>query len=262
MYADRKRTSKERWRSPDITVTPSGARTVLIAAAIPERTVQCPTESLTEWKRAKGLWQTRGRCSDCPWQEACERCDYSVWGNYAPLVRDRRYHYADRDDDSTVGFGEGFAALWLETQGFRCRTAVRLFGKRPQVRWGGRNTRWVETQMQRAGIPELRGIGLQTQTLAGAALRAKNPDVVACVGQPSRWRFAEIKRNDHGVHDTVKRGQLVGLTLLHMATGAAVAVVRLVDSGLPAEANGGGERVHRIEFRLPASAASQLNWRQ
>jgi len=58
------------------------------------------------------------------------------------------------------------------------------------------------------------------------AFQPRNPDLVAYDHERAEWRFCEVKETD-----PVSSGQLGALGVLHLLTGAPVAVVRLVAHG-------------------------------
>ena len=100
----------------------------------------------------------------------------------------------------------------------RAGTGVHLFGRRPvNAERRLKNTRAVEDQLKKDGIAPPRGL---THDLTPAL---KNPDVVAYDRRRKEWRFCEVKRTER-----VQPGQIAGLAVLHLLTGGAVTVVRLV----------------------------------
>jgi hypothetical protein len=154
---------------------------------------------------------------------ACDGKDYSVWRKYRHLVESGQYHFAGRQGKSVYGFAEALTALALHRHGFKCWTGVHLFGRAPK----GAMRRVANT----AEVEKLLcgdGFMLPRQLDPSLARRAKNPDVVAYQPHRREWRFCEVKRGE-----AVQRDQVVGLTILHLLTGAPVAIVRLGPGYLP-----------------------------
>jgi hypothetical protein len=188
------------WESPIIqfTRTASGTR---VDVSIPEAAVRHRKGELPYWTKCRQAWRDGGQK------------DVSAWRKYHRLVESERYHFAYRKGGEPYGFAEGFTALALERNGFKCWSGVHLFGKRPvNAKRRVKNTRAVEELLKRAGFELPRELSRQ----------AKNPDIVAYHKRRNEWRFCEVKRREQ-----VQRGQIIGLAILHLLTGAPVAVVRL-----------------------------------
>ncbi len=217
---DRRRVSQHalRWPLPTFEVT------------VEEVLVEHTKEDLRQWSEAKKAWIDQGMCAHCreKWAAGCRQCDYSVWGPYSDLVASRRYHYAHYDRKDRVGWPEGFTALKLADQGFTCWTGVHLFPTRRDLTPAGRaSTAAIEERLKRAGMVLPRDAYNHLQSADGRPLKPGNPDIVAYDEVRDEWRFAEVKWKG----DTTKDDQIIGLALLHLLTGANVAVIHLIPKG-------------------------------
>ena len=91
---------------------------------------------------------------------------------------------------------------------------------------------WKET-MRKPWPNEVR------ETLScGPKERQRNPDIVAYHEKRNEWRFCEVKREDR-----VDPYQIQALAILHLLTGAPVALVHLVPNDRSAK-----RRRHRAEI--------------
>lgn len=85
-------------------------------------------------------------------------------------------------------------------------------------------------------------------TLAGSRIR--NPDLVAYHKGRREWRFCEVK----SWNDRVNPGQLTGLAVIHLLTGAPVAIVRPVPKGHTPK----GRKI--VTVNLPYHTGTNLSW--
>jgi hypothetical protein len=81
-------------------------------------------------------------------------------------------------------------------------------------------------------IRPLRGLGIRGRRGGPSDIqdtlnfKPRNPDIVAYSEDRNEWRFCEVKRRGERVDDD----QLEALAVLHLLTGAPVAVLRVVEA--------------------------------
>jgi len=167
-------------------------------------------EEFEEWKLAQPKWQASGKV------------DTSVWGKYAKLVKTGRFRFPN-GGQASYGFGEFHTALALERLGWMCwRPRLFDYGK-PMVQGFAKvNTDDVRELWQKTlNAPWPADIQLCLR------LQPRSPDLVAYHRSEDRWLFCEIKRNK----DRTTPAQLTGLAVLHLLTGASVAIIKVLPSG-------------------------------
>jgi hypothetical protein len=143
-----------------------------------------------------------------------------IWSSLRQ-ARQYRTIQIPKGKQASYKFGEFHVALRLETAGFTCWSAVHLFryGKRNQyAEFSTRNTRAVQELWRGASWP--------SEIQDALAFQPRNPDIVA-YHPPKGWLFCEVKR----LNDRIKVDQVRALAVLHLLTGAPVAVVRVVPRG-------------------------------
>lgn len=160
-----------------------------------------------------------------PWLKS-ERKNYSVWGEYAKLAKSGRFLLPFPGESPSRRFAELHTALSLQREGFTCWGGVLLFAGVKEVR-KGKGRALANTEEVRAKWPWPRWPSDIQGTLG---FQPRNPDIVAYSEDRNEWRFCEAKRKD-----SIASGQLGALAVLHLLTGAAVAVVRVVEAGKPKE---------------------------
>lgn len=208
---------------PHVEVTPdrSGWR---VTVKIAETLLACDASELGEWVDYRNVWRRTGVA------------DARVWGKFAPLLENGRYHFAGRCGSHPYGFGEAVVALALHRCGFTTWTGVHLFGRRPRTASARvRNTQAVERLLQQRGCP----VAPELHSVNAAA---KNPDIAAYHPRRDSWCFCEVKRAEK-----VDPGQVIGLSILHLLTGADIGIVRLVER---VDMNA---KIHTAQFRWPSS---------
>jgi hypothetical protein len=160
------------------------------------------------WKDAQRPWQASGYS------------DTSAFGRFAKLVKTGRFRFP-KGRQAAYKFGEFFTALQLEKMGFKCWSAVHLFkyGKRNQyAEFSTQNTNAVKILWPDTKWP--------SEIQKALAFQPRNPDIVA--HHPRKgWLFCEVKREN----DRLKVDQVRALAVLHLLTGAPVAIVRVVSRG-------------------------------
>jgi hypothetical protein len=160
------------------------------------------------WKDAQKRWSGSGYQDD------------SAFGRYARLAKQGGFRFP-KGGQRAYKFGEFHTGLLLNRAGFKCWTCVQLFDHRnPRKGFWKKNTdevktRWSETDCKWPGdIQE------------ALAFLPKTPDIVAW-HPDTGWRFCEVKRPGDRNHPD----QLKALAVLHLLTGAPVAIVRVVPEG-------------------------------
>src|ERR1700720_3289854 len=175
---------------------------------IPVLTVCHDAAALRRWKAAIGPFIRSGRKR------------YFVFREYAELARSGRFILPFEGEAKTRRFAELHTALLLHGEGFFCWGGVRLFKeKKDVIALKGRKS--DNTEEVRSRVPWPWPSEIQ-ETLN---FQPRNPDIVAYSKERSEWRFCEVK----GPGDRVKEEQLEALAVLHLLTGAPVAVVRVVE---------------------------------
>lgn len=175
---------------------------------IPVVVVKHSGKAHERWKRAQVPWAASGYTND------------SAFGRYCRLAATRRFRFP-RGKQAPYKFGEFHTAFKLEEAGFRCWAAVHLFeyGKKNHyAEFSTRNTKGVRRRWRFARWP--------AEIQKKLAFQPRNPDIVA---RHPRWGwvFCEVKRPN----DRIKTDQVRGLAVLHLLTGAPVAIVRVVPRG-------------------------------
>ena len=159
------------------------------------------------WKEAQEPWRYSGYTDD------------SAFGRYARLAKTERFRFP-KGGQAPYKFGEFHAGLLLDRAGFTCWTGVQLFDHRkPKRGFWLKNTNEVRRKWPRAWDWP----GDIQRTLA---FLPRTPDLVAYHPRKG-WRFCEVKR----LNDRIKDDQLRALAVLHLLTGAPVAIVRVVPKG-------------------------------
>jgi hypothetical protein len=199
---------------------------------IPHVTVSYEAIALEEWK---GAYE--------PWLQS-DRTDYSVWGKYAKLAKSGRFLLPYGNESKARRFAELHAALLLQREGFTCWGGVHLFNYRRNVVTGKGNSK-ANTEEVRSRAPWRWPSDVQ-DTLT---FTPRNPDIVAYSKKRNEWRFCEVK----GPGDRIKPDQLGALAVLHLLTGAPVAVVRVVEGSITTTSQ---TLSTEIEYRTGA----QLDW--
>ena len=175
---------------------------------IPHVAISYEAAALERWKRANR-----------PWLES-DRKDYSVWGEYAELAKTGRFLLPYSNEPPARRFAELHTALLLQSEGFHCWGGVRLLGKEV-VKGKGNEKANTNEVSSRSAWRWPRDIQDKLD------FTPRNPDIVAYSEDRNEWRFCEVKRLREGVDDD----QLGALAVLHLLTGAPVAVVRVVEAG-------------------------------
>ena len=160
------------------------------------------------WKDAQGPWKMSGYT------------DSSAFGRFARLIDSGRFR-PPKGGQAPYKFGEFYTALRLERMGYTCWSAVHLFqyGKKNQyAEFSTRNTNEVRDQWSDLPWP--------SAIQRALAFQPRNPDIVACHPRKG-WLFCEVKR----LNDRIKIDQVRALAVLHLLTGAPVAIVRVVPKG-------------------------------
>ena len=152
----------------------------------------------------------------------CNRTVYSVWGEYRSLAESERLYLPTGSTPSAERFVEFHAALLLEQQGFKCWGGVQLFKYGKNLIKGQENTRAVQALWKQKMRRPWPNDTKETLELAKKE-RPRNPDIVAYHERRNEWRFCEVKGDD-----PVDPYQTMALAILHLLTGAPVAIVRVV----------------------------------
>ena len=177
--------------------------------------VEIPVIVLTHSAKAHQRWKD----AQIPWQQS-GYTDHSAFGRYATLVNSKRFRFP-KGGQAAYKFAEFYTALRLEKLGYTCWSAVQLFDHRnPQQGIWQRNTNEVHERFAKTGIRWPSDI---QHTLA---FLPKTPDIVAHHRRKG-WLFCEVKRPN----DRIKPDQAKALGVLHLLTGAPVAIVRVVPRG-------------------------------
>lgn len=167
----------------------------------------------SRWKAAQLKWQASGRT------------DATAWGEYACLMEGGRIRFPN-GGQAAYGFGEAHTALWLHRQGFMCwRPPIFSYGKtlRPGFR--------LRVQNEVRSYWDTNSLGPWPADVQGALdFLPRSPDVVAYHPKRKEWRFCEVKR----ARDRVALEQVQALALLHLLTGAPVAVIKVLEDGVAA----------------------------
>lgn len=177
---------------------------------IPEVLVRYLPETLEQWKAKLEAWQESG----------CK--DFSVWGEYRSLAEAERLYLPTGRMISAQRFAEFHTALLLEREGFTCWGGVQLFRYGKDVVKGQENTNAVRDIWEKSNTSLWPDDIRHTLDLPLGRYH-RNPDIVAYGEDQAEWRFCEVKWKDPVAPD-----QLSALAVLHLLTGAPVAVVRVV----------------------------------
>lgn len=154
-----------------------------------------------------------------PWLQSDGK-DYSVWGKYAKLAKSGRFLLPFHGEPPARRFAELHTALSLEREGFTCWGGVHLFDYAKTVITGKGNTK-ANTQEVRSKASWRWPSDIQ----GTLNFKPRNPDIVAYSEDRNEWRFCEAKWKD-----SIDPNQLKALAVLHLLTGAPVAVVRVVEA--------------------------------
>jgi hypothetical protein len=198
---------------------------------VPEVVIPYDPSLLVGWKAAYAAWLK------------CKRTDCSVWGDYRDLAESERLYLPTGSTPSAERFVEFHAALLLEQQGFRCWGGVQLFNYGKNLVKGQENTQavsalWKE-KMKKPWPNDVKG----TLELIKKK-RPRNPDIVAYHAGRNEWRFCEVKGDDR-----VDPYQTMALAILHLLTGAPVAIVRLRSTDRqPKSTRKGNPPPHEVEI--------------
>jgi hypothetical protein len=182
----------------------------VITVEVPEIIIRHDPDAFNRWQAMHGAWVRSGRT------------DYSVWQEYRELAQCARFPFAPRDRPKRY-FPETHSALALQREGFICWYAVKWFrsnlGSFASDLWK-QNTEEADRHMTECGMT------LPCRFQSRLAFKPKNPDISAFHPVRKEWRFLEAKRED-----SVKPEQVMALGVLHLLTGAAVGITRLVSEG-------------------------------
>ena len=195
-----------------------------VCMVIPEVVITHVDGAHEDWKKRLRKFCDSGR--DLP----------SLMGRFEPLVAPRRIG-SIWGAPRVYGWPEAETALQLEAQGFHCWTGIQLFPLRgrpvyaPEKR---RKTLEVEKLMKKHGF------ALPSTFRSRVSPEPRNPDLVCYHPKSREWRFCEVKRDE-----AIEPGQLIGLSLLHFLTRAAVCIVRVVP-----EQRNCQTRQHKISFEI------------
>src|SRR5437899_10091429 len=124
-----------------------------------------------------------------------------------------------RNEPKTRRFAELHTALLLKREGFHCWGGVRLFGREVVKAKGNEKANTLEV---RSRAPWRWPSDIQDPL----NFIPRNPDIVAYSEDRNEWRFCEVKR----LSERVDPDQLKALAVLHLLTGAPVAVLRVVEA--------------------------------
>jgi hypothetical protein len=219
----------------------------LTRVEIPVVVLEYAAERLVGWKAAQQHWRLSAYT------------DHQVWGPYAFLGTSGRFPFRRDEAKSAYRFNEAHTVLWLEQQeGFVCWSRVQLFryGKNLRDGLARTNTNEVRALWRDSGWPWPDEV--QTSLAAppgwpvGKSYRPRNPDVVAYHPLRKEWRFAEVK----GWTENVDQDQLTALGVLHLLTGAPVALVRLLQQGRRTKAT----RPDRTPANIRYNLGADLGW--
>ena len=179
---------------------------------IPIIQLDCEADATAQWREAKKQWANNGTVG-------------SAWGDYFALADEQRLRL-HTGGQASRGFPEFHTAVTLSRQGYECWSGVQFFdyGK-PLIKDGLRkaNTKRVRDLWEKE-LAALWPSRIQNH-LAGSEIR--NPDIAAYNRKRNEWRFCETK----SWTDEIAPGQLTGLAVLHLLTGAPVSIVRLLPRG-------------------------------
>lgn len=168
--------------------------------------------TLEQWKKSAVAWQDSGRS------------DYRVWGDYQRLANITRFNLPFQNQGSARRFAELFTALSLHRAGFESWGGVQLFNEKRAVRIG-KGRVMINTDEVRDAAPWRWPAEIQPSL----NFQPRNPDIVACSPDKKQWRFCETKRPG----EDINREQLQGLAVLHLLTGAPVAIIEVSETPRP-----------------------------
>jgi hypothetical protein len=169
------------------------------------------------------------RCSLAEWEAAYEpwlkskRRRTSVWGDYADLADGGRFLLPYPNERPARRFAELHVARSLTRDGFTCWGGVHLFEYQKRVDRGKGNTK--------ANTDEVRGLApwqWPSEIQNTLTFQPRNPDIVAWSMRRKEWRFCEVKR----FRERVDPRQVKTLAVLHLHTGAPVAIAVVVEAGI------------------------------
>jgi hypothetical protein len=199
---------------------------------IPEVTIHFDASALKRWEAAYD-----------PWIQS-NRKRYSVFREYAELARSGRFLLPYANEPRTRRFAELHTALLLQREGFFCWGGVHLFEYGRAFVKGKGNTK-ANTEDVRSRVPWSAPCWWPNDIQETLKFQPRNPDIVAYSEELNEWRFCEVK----GPNDRVKEDQWKALAVLHLLTGAPVAVVHVVENHSPITS---GTRSTEIEYRKGA----------
>jgi hypothetical protein len=149
-----------------------------------------------------------------------ERTEHSSFKEYAELASGGRFILPFAREAAKRRFNELHAALLLHSKGFFCWGGVSLF-KYTGVSRATKGRKIDNTEEVRSRARPWRW----PSEIQGLDFQPKDPDIVAYAEERNEWRFCEAKGPGEPIHSD----QLKGLAVLHLLTGAPVAVVRVVE---------------------------------
>jgi len=175
---------------------------------VPHVAASYDLESLESWKNASSSWQQS------------DQMDYSVWGEYSEIAKTGRFLLPYRNEALSRRFAELHTALMLQREGFTCWGGVYLFQYGSPVVKGKGNS-MANTNEVRSMAPWRWPSEIQD----ALSFKPRNPDLVGYSEERNEWRFCEVKRRG----EPVDLDQLRALAVLHLLTGAPVAVIRVTN---------------------------------
>jgi hypothetical protein len=176
---------------------------------IPEIILYAPDDGYEEWKACRRAFYDGG-CSDA-----------TCLGRFAPLVSTKRLG-AFWDPRASYGYAEAETALAFVQEGYEAWTGIQLFP------WKGRPVVNQDRARKLAEVDErfrVCGLRIPRDIAPYVNFRPKNPDIVAFNPDLRFFRFTEVKRGG----DRACEEQLQALALLHVLSGAPVAITRVVN---------------------------------
>ena len=180
---------------------------------IPCVSLSCEDTALQRWRAAHD-----------PWLQS-NRTNYSVWGEYAALAESGRFVLPYARESPTKRFAELHTALALQQHGFKAWGGVHLFQYGKQVGKGKGNTLRSTNEVRDRWPRRWRW---PDKIQASLNARPRNPDLVAYSEDRNKWYFCEAK-----LDDPIDPEQWMALAVLHLLTGAPVAVVRVTRAPEP-----------------------------
>jgi hypothetical protein len=216
-----------------------------VLVEVPEVFVQFDPARLEGWKAAQLPFEKSGRG------------DYSIYGRYAGLARQGRF-LLPYPDAPAKRFAEFQTALLLGRGGYSCWGQVHLFeNPRPLFKNGNavaqgkgnavRNTLRVRNDLHWPWR-------WPTEIQHTLAFQPRNPDIVAHHPKTEEWRFCEVKGPRDSCSNAHFSEQLNALAVLHLLTGAPIAIVRPIANGLFTP------RPRTYEAKIKYKRGARLDW--